>query len=856
MFLFVLFCHFLSKRAFAEPAHPSPSSPSSQLCQPPRPSRPQREQGSRSRPGLAQSRAESAAAKDVARARLNLGPTCRKMAEEEAVKAFAAAAFGVEFGEGAGLSDGLLICAMLHQVSPHHFDPASLAPVEEGEGGASNWALCLSNLKKVVRALDAYYKQVLGKAVTNIESVDLEAIAKRRDADEILNLMELVIGAAVMCEDKARFIKVIFSLESTVQTVLKSLIEQSMGRLQDYSPAADDAAATAAATAAAAAAAAAATKTTTAATTSADGPAAVVIGELQEVVRHLQTERQRLLADIAEQKTSCSAAQADADKLRAQVSALQSEKEASEGLEQRASSLAASQTSALQREVDELKRELDLKVVENDNLRVELKTSEQRAAASREMQAKLETESAALSDELDVLRDKAQRLDKAAAQLQKYQSKLEELPSLKKENKDLLERLDQYLDKIGELENAGKASATLSRMVEQYKDRAVEMERAKFEAVSAQQMQVAELERLRVEAEDQAEARRFLEEELAQTRQELEQLGAAAAGAGSRMRGSTSSFGGDSELLEPMETTASLREKLLLAQRELRALRAGDASSAAASSSSSSSATVKDQALPRNAPYDELLRTDAAVAVQELALVRAELEDALRAKREREDMLLALRKTHAETQVELQRTTKALPDGAASSAPATPAATPAPSASKAQQREAEAQLAQATNTIRLLEERLKEQEGAINKLEQDKDKLEVFSRSSLAAFKDKYLAELSRLKGERAGLELRLQDSEDRRKQSEATARTEQRLVLSAVYELGSQVIERALSGPAAAAAAAAGGGGGSSRKPTGPSSGASASTTFLGAQTAAQARVLDAQLLQTPPATPVGGGR
>jgi hypothetical protein len=236
-------------------------------------------------------------------------------------------------------------------------------------------------------------------------------------------------------------------------------------------------------------------------------------------------------------------------------------------------------------------------------------------------------------------------------------------------------------------------------------------------------------------------------------------------------------------------------------------------------------------------------------------MTRAELEDALRAKREREDMLLSLRKVHAEMQLELQRTSKALHDNssaqslslssqAQAQAQAVTASEKEKESGKAL-REVESQLAQANNTIRLLEDRLKEKEGAINKLEQDKDKLEVFSRSTLSAFKEKFLAELGRLKSERAALENRLRDGDERRKQSEAASRTEQRLVTAALYELGGKVMDRSihsstLSDPSA-----------NSTNYKSSSSAGKRPSTLLGAQTAAQLRALDSQLMVNSPATP-----
>ena len=53
-----------------------------------------------------------------------------------------------------------------------------------------------------------------------------------------------------------------------------------------------------------------------------------------------------------------------------------------------------------------------------------------------------------MSDELDVARDKGLRLIKAEAQIEKYQQRLEEMIGLKKQNKELSDRMDQYLDQV------------------------------------------------------------------------------------------------------------------------------------------------------------------------------------------------------------------------------------------------------------------------------------------------------------------------------------------------------------------------------------------------------------------------
>ena len=132
------------------------------------------------------------------------------------------------------LSDGTLILHILADIAPSNFDRTALCVVTDG-----NWALCATNLKKLLRLIDHYYKSVLHKKV-DISNVEVQGIAKANDTDAVLDVFELVVGAAVMCEAKAKFIQNIFALNHASQTVLKGLVEQAMQRMQPYQEGDDD----------------------------------------------------------------------------------------------------------------------------------------------------------------------------------------------------------------------------------------------------------------------------------------------------------------------------------------------------------------------------------------------------------------------------------------------------------------------------------------------------------------------------------------------------------------------------------------------------------------------------------------
>ena len=56
---------------------------------------------------------------------------------------------------------------------------------------------------------------------------------RNNDVEMLLSLIELIIGAAVMCENRSAFISRIFSLDESSQIVLKGMIEGVMTRVHD-----------------------------------------------------------------------------------------------------------------------------------------------------------------------------------------------------------------------------------------------------------------------------------------------------------------------------------------------------------------------------------------------------------------------------------------------------------------------------------------------------------------------------------------------------------------------------------------------------------------------------------------------
>lgn len=304
---------------------------------------------------------------------------------------------------------------------------------------------------------------------------------------------------------------------------------------------------------------------------------------------------------------------------------------------------------------------------------------------------------------------------------------------------------------------------------------------------------------------DQAlEGKRFLEEEMSIMQTKLEEYeidGEAEMNGGndvssstlprsSPLRGKINADSGSGVGIFEDESVAQLKEKLKLLERELRVFK--DEATERTSLRSQNNAEGTGSA---NKPIN---KSESESEYHNIAMLKAELEDVKQAKHEREEMLLATKKLLHETQHELQKTTNALNEstknypGADIGSGNINGSAISSVANKAS-KELEQKLAQTANTVRLLEDRLKEKEGFINKLEQDKNKLENFCQSTLTSFKDKYLTSLDKMKSEKKEVETRLSRVLSKHEKSRETFRREERLMISSMYEIGVRIIDKSI---------------------------------------------------------------
>ncbi|CAO3677548.1 unnamed protein product [Umbelopsis ramanniana] len=129
------------------------------------------------------------------------------------------------------LSDGIILFEVLAHIDAKWFKLIRSADLSD------NWVLKFNNLKKLCKLVTRYYEEVLGQQdfTDKIPNINLTAIAKDADVDEILKLCQLVIVIAVLNDNNSIYIEKMQSLSQSSQHALMVCIEQVMVIVQGRS---------------------------------------------------------------------------------------------------------------------------------------------------------------------------------------------------------------------------------------------------------------------------------------------------------------------------------------------------------------------------------------------------------------------------------------------------------------------------------------------------------------------------------------------------------------------------------------------------------------------------------------------
>ena len=117
-----------------------------------------------------------------------------------------------------------------HFRSPEYFDPNRIT-TDPG----TNYALKAGNLRKLRSNLETFYHEVLGKKSSSFDTIsaDISSIARESDNEGIATFVELIIAAAVTCENKSIYVGWIMNMAEENQLVMREIIQESMQMLED-----------------------------------------------------------------------------------------------------------------------------------------------------------------------------------------------------------------------------------------------------------------------------------------------------------------------------------------------------------------------------------------------------------------------------------------------------------------------------------------------------------------------------------------------------------------------------------------------------------------------------------------------
>ncbi|EDK31697.2 hook-like protein (macronuclear) [Tetrahymena thermophila SB210] len=120
------------------------------------------------------------------------------------------------------LSDGIVLTELLSKINDSIFD------VDQVERDTQdNWALNHRNIKRLIDSIEHYYHDILKlKDFDKDTYLDASEISRNKNKNEIVKLVELVLGIIVQSEQKSDFIHAITQLEKKYQAVLMHLMEK------------------------------------------------------------------------------------------------------------------------------------------------------------------------------------------------------------------------------------------------------------------------------------------------------------------------------------------------------------------------------------------------------------------------------------------------------------------------------------------------------------------------------------------------------------------------------------------------------------------------------------------------------
>lgn len=325
----------------------------------------------------------------------------------------------------------------------------------------NNWALRLSNLKKLKKSITSYIDQELKIPYKRFDNLDLSSIARKEDTKEILGLLELVVYATVNSPYKEDFIKKIMELDQDCQIQFMYFIQKAMG--EGDSPLFD--------------------------------PNIKV--ENREVLI-LRTEKQRMAVQIQELQEEIKAFKVNMKKISQERDELQLVNTDLKNEMSKRSRVNLCELSADTNEMEFRISEKEIKILQISNQLNDVKASS-------------EKEISMLRDELDLANAKIYTLSQAERTLQQYKKRIEALSSVKIKLKEAEKHCDELREQIELKDLELEKTNSLKKSIKGLKDEVL-MEKQNAENLSVRlELLRKEMKKKEVELEDARSRLQFAE---------------------------------------------------------------------------------------------------------------------------------------------------------------------------------------------------------------------------------------------------------------------------------------------------------------------------------------------------------
>ncbi|XP_066507760.1 protein Hook homolog 3 isoform X3 [Hoplias malabaricus] len=444
------------------------------------------------------------------------------------------------------LTSGVVMAQVLQKIDGVYFSDSWISRIKSEVG--DNWRLKISNLKKILKGILDYNREILGQQINDFTLPDVNLIGEHSDAAELGRMLQLILGCAVNCEQKQEYIQTIMMMEESVQHVVMTAIQELMSKETPVSGGNDSYA-------------------------DLDRQLKKTVEELNDALASKEEIAQR----CHELDMQVAALQEEKGSLLAENQILMERLNQSDSIED-LNSPAGRRHLQLQTQLEQLQEETFRLEAAKDDYRIrceELEKELLEVKGQNEELTSLADEAQSLKDEMDVLRHSSDKVSKLEAQVESYKKKLEDLGDLRRQVKLLEEKNTSYMQNTVSLEEELRKANAARSQLETYKRQVVELQnRLSEESKKADKMEF-ECKRLKEKVDSLQKEKDRMRTERDSLKETIEELRCVQAQEGQLTSVGLVPLGSNegSDSLAAEIVTPEIRERLIRLQHENKMLK-------------------------------------------------------------------------------------------------------------------------------------------------------------------------------------------------------------------------------------------------------------------------------------------